>query len=91
MQLLADFPSFDRRRNLYRLESTQTTDISPGLRQSHVQWRPTAGGVVDPDYEMFDEGIGPTQFLVCLRCPHAVALHVTAHGLGEVRNYETES
>lgn len=54
-------------------------------------YRPTADGGVDPDYEIIDEGIGPTQIAVLPRGADAAVLYVAAHGVDEVRLYEIEA
>jgi hypothetical protein len=54
-------------------------------------YRPSNDGGVDPDYEIIDEGIGPTQMAVIPRGPRAAVLYVAAHGQDEVRLYEVEA
>ncbi|MGH8017856.1 MAG: hypothetical protein ACREIA_06120 [Opitutaceae bacterium] len=54
-------------------------------------YRPANDGGIDPDYEVIDEEIGPTQIAVLPRGPRAVVLYVAAHGQDEVRLYEIEA
>lgn len=53
-------------------------------------YRPAADGSVNPDCELIDEGIGPSQINVVECSPARMALYVAAHGLDEVRIYEIE-
>lgn len=54
-------------------------------------YRPTRDGGIDPDYQIIDEGIGPAQLSVLSVDAHRAILHVSAHGVDEVRRYELEA
>jgi hypothetical protein len=51
-------------------------------------YRPTADAGVDPQYQVIDEGIGPSQINVVTHGATAATLYVAAHGQNEVRVYE---
>lgn len=54
-------------------------------------YRPTPDGGIDRNYQLIDEGIGPSQISVVAREPKRATLYVAAHGLDEVRLYDLEA
>ena len=53
-------------------------------------YRPTSDGGIDPNYELIDEGIGPTQIAVLPMGEDKAVFYVAAHGVDEVRIYTIE-
>lgn len=53
-------------------------------------YRPTPAGGINRDYQVIDEGIGPTQLNVVTMGTERALLYVAAHGIDEVRLYELE-
>ena len=54
-------------------------------------YRPTSDGGIDRNYQVIDEGIGPSQISVVVRGAARATLYVAAHGVDEVRLYDLEA
>ena len=51
-------------------------------------YRPAPDGSVDPNYEIIDEGIGPSQLVVLSFGAGRELLFMAAHGQDEIRIYD---